>query len=101
MSDFKFIYFWEYIYWLWVWFMGFVFIIFFGFFVVCGMVDRLFLKCLGVVFLLAVFVAFFGWIMVVSGFIDCFWVNVYKLIMYLLLVLILFSYLFWIILKVM
>lgn len=101
MSDFKFIYFWEYIHRLWARLMGFVFIIPLGFFVARGMVDKPLLKRLGVVFLLAALVASFGWIMVASGLIDRPWVNAYKLTMHLSLALILFSYLFWTTLKVM
>lgn len=76
--------------------MGFVFIILLFIFWRKKWIDRLFYKCLGVVFLFVVLVVFFGWIMVVSGLINCFWVNVYKLIMYLFLVFIFYSYLLWI-----
>jgi cytochrome c oxidase assembly protein subunit 15 len=100
MSDFKFIYFWEYFHRLWARTMGFVFIIPLAFFWFKGMVDRPLLKRLGVVFLLAALVASFGWIMVASGLIDRPWVNAYKLTMHLSLALILFSYLLWTTFKV-
>lgn len=99
MSDFKFIYFWEYIHRLWARFMGFVFLIPLGIFWARGMVDKPLLKRLGVVFLLAGLVASFGWIMVASGLIERPWVNAYKLTMHLSLALILYSYLFWTALK--
>ncbi|MCB0588083.1 MAG: COX15/CtaA family protein, partial [Phaeodactylibacter sp.] len=95
MSEFKFIYFWEYIHRLWARLMGFVFIIPLAIFWARGMVDRPLLKRLGVVFLLAALVASFGWIMVASGLIERPWVNAYKLTMHLSLALILFSYLLW------
>ena len=95
MSEFKFIFFWEYIHRLWARLMGFVFIIPLGFFWARGMVDKPLLKRLGVVFLLAALVASFGWIMVASGLIERPWVNAYKLTIHLSLALILFSYLLW------
>ncbi len=95
MSEFKFIYFWEYIHRLWARLMGFVFIIPLAYFWARGMVDKPLLKRLGIVFLLAALVASFGWIMVASGLIERPWVNAYKLTMHLSLALILFSYLLW------
>lgn len=95
MSDFKFIYFWEYIHRLWARLMGFVFIIPFAIFYFRGQLDKPLLRKLGIVFLLAVLVASFGWIMVASGLIERPWVNAYKLTMHLSLALILFSYLLW------
>lgn len=100
ISDFKFIYFWEYIHRLWARLMGFVFVIPLAFFWARGMVDKPLLKRLGIVFMLAALVASFGWIMVASGLIERPWVNAYKLTMHLSLALILFSYLFWTTLKV-
>jgi len=95
LSDFKFIYFWEYVHRLWARLMGFVFIIPFGIFWYKGMLGKSLLRRLGVVFLLASLVASFGWIMVASGLIDRPWVNAYKLTMHLSLAVVLFSYLLW------
>lgn len=95
MSEFKFIYFWEYLHRLWARLMGFVFIIPFAIFYSRGMIDRPLLRRLGVVILLAMIVASFGWIMVASGLIDRPWVNAYKLTMHLSLAFILFGYLLW------
>ena len=95
MSEFRFIYFWEYIHRLWARLMGFVFIIPLAYFWIRGMVDKPLLKRLGMVFLLAALVASFGWVMVASGLVDRPWVNAYKLAMHLSLALILFSYLLW------
>ncbi|MCH2085198.1 MAG: COX15/CtaA family protein [Saprospiraceae bacterium] len=95
MSEFKFIYFWEYIHRLWARLMGFVFLIPLIIFLRNSWVDRPLLKRLGVVFLLAATVASFGWIMVASGLIERPWVNAYKLTMHLSLAFILYSYLLW------
>ncbi len=95
MSDFKFIYFWEYFHRLWARLMGFVFAIPFAVFYFKGMIDRPLLRRLGVVILMAAVVASFGWIMVASGLVDRPWVNAYKLTMHLSLAFILFSYLLW------
>ncbi len=100
MSDFKFIYFWEYFHRLWARMMGFVFLIPFVIFWRKGWLDRPLLKRLGVVFLLAATVASFGWIMVASGLIDRPWVNAYKLTMHLSLAFVLYSYLLWTTFKV-
>jgi len=100
MSAFKFIYFWEYFHRLWARLMGFVFLIPFGIFYWRGQFDKPLLRKLGIVFLLAVLVASFGWIMVASGLIERPWVNAYKLTMHLSLALILFSYLLWTTLRV-
>lgn len=100
MGEFQFIYFWEYFHRLWARLMGFVFAIPFFFFWAKGKIDKPLLKRLGVVILLAGIVASFGWIMVASGLIDRPWVNAYKLTMHLSLALVLFSYLFWTMLRV-
>ncbi len=95
MSEFKFIYFWEYFHRLWARLMGFVFAIPFAIFYFKGMIDRPLLRRLGVVILMAAVVASFGWIMVASGLVDRPWVNAYKLTMHLSLAFILFGYLLW------
>ncbi len=100
MSEFKFIYFWEYIHRLWARSMGFIFLIPFLFFWRKGMFSKKLIKDLGIVFLLAGLVASFGWIMVASGLINRPLVNAYKLTMHLSLAFILYSYLLWTTFKV-
>lgn len=100
LSEFKFIYFWEYFHRLWARLMGFVFAIPLFFFWRQGYIDKPLGKRLGIIFCMAGIVASFGWIMVASGLIDRPWVNAYKLTMHLSLALILFSYLIWTLFKV-
>lgn len=95
LSEFKFIYFWEYFHRLWARLMGFVFLIPFILFYFFGLFDRKLTKRLVIIFLLAGIVASFGWIMVASGLVNRPWVNAYKLTMHLSLALILYSYLLW------
>jgi cytochrome c oxidase assembly protein subunit 15 len=95
MSDFKFIYFWEYFHRLWARTMGLVFIIPFLIFWRRGWLDRPLMRRLGITVILAAVVASFGWIMVASGLIDRPWVNAYKLTLHLSLGCTLFAYLLW------
>lgn len=95
MSEFKFIYFWEYIHRLWARTMGLVFLIPFFFFLFTKRFSKQLLTQLVIVFLLAALVASFGWIMVASGLIERPWVNAYKLTMHLSLAFILYGYLLW------
>lgn len=100
MSEFKFIYFWEYMHRLWARFMGLVFAIPFFIFLIRKDLDKPLMKRLIIVVLLAALVASFGWIMVASGLIDRPWVNAYKLTMHLSVAVIMFSYLLWTTFKV-
>jgi len=100
MADFKFIYFWEWFHRQWARFMGLVFVVGFLIFWRKGWLDGPLMRRLGVVVLLAAIAASFGWIMVASGLIDRPWVNAYKLTMHLSLGITLFSYLLWVVLKV-
>ncbi len=96
MSEFKYIYFWEYLHRLWARLIFFVFLFPFIFFLVKKRLDKpLIRKLIGVV-LLAMVVASIGWIMVASGLTDRPWVNAYKLSIHLILGLTLFSYLSWV-----
>lgn len=95
MSQFKFIYFWEYIHRFWARLMGFVFIIPFIFFWARGMIDSFIMKKLGIVVLLAALAASFGWIMVASGLIERPWVNAYKLAMHLSIAFMVYAALLW------
>ena len=100
MSEFKFIYFWEFIHRLWGRSMGLVFLFPFIFFWRKKMLSKSLFKDLIVVFLLASLVASFGWIMVASGLIERPWVNAYKLTLHLSLAVICYSYLLWTTFKV-
>jgi cytochrome c oxidase assembly protein subunit 15 len=95
LSEFKFIYFWEFIHRLWGRSMGLVFLIPFLIFWRKGMFSKSLFKDLIIVFILAAIVASFGWIMVASGLIDRPWVNAYKLTLHLSLAVLCFSYLLW------
>jgi cytochrome c oxidase assembly protein subunit 15 len=79
LSDFKFIYFWEFIHRFWARIMGLVFLFPFLYFLWKKQIDKSLSIKLGYVILLAILAATFGWIMVASGLIDRPWVNAYKL----------------------
>lgn len=79
MSEFKFIYFWEYFHRLWVRILGFVFLIPFVFFVLKKRIDWYLIKRLGFVVFFTALTASAGWIMVKSGLVDRPWVDAYKL----------------------
>jgi cytochrome c oxidase assembly protein subunit 15 len=100
LSQFKFIYFWEYIHRLWARFMGFVFLFPFLFFSYKKMLPRWLKQDLGIVVLLAALAASFGWIMVASGLQDRPWVNAYKLSLHLIIGFSVFCYLLWTFFKV-
>lgn len=100
LSEFKFIYFWEWFHRQWARMMGLIFAVGFVIFWRKRWLDSRLMKRLGVVVLLAAITASFGWIMVASGLHDRPWVNAYKLTMHLSLGITLFSYLLWITFKV-
>jgi cytochrome c oxidase assembly protein subunit 15 len=100
MSDFKFIYFWEWFHRQWARIMGLVFIVGFLIFWRKGWLHGRLMRRLGVTVLLAALAASFGWIMVASGLHDRPWVDAYKLTIHLSLGITLFSYLLWTTLKV-
>ena len=79
MSDFKFIYFWEYFHRLWVRILGFIFLIPFIIFVLKKRIDWYLIKRLGLVVFFTALTASAGWIMVKSGLVDRPWVDAYKL----------------------
>lgn len=96
LSEFRFIYFWEYLHRLWARWMGLVFLIPFIIFWRKGWLGtRLFRRLLGLI-VLAGLAASFGWIMVASGLKDRPWVDAYRLTMHLLLGFSVFLYLLWI-----
>lgn len=79
LSDFKFIYFWEYTHRLWVRILGFVFLIPFILFIIRKKIDFYLIKRLGLVVFFTALTASAGWIMVQSGLVNRPWVNAYKL----------------------
>ncbi len=93
ISDFKFIYFWEWVHRFWARWMGFVFIIPFIIFILKSWLDKDTIKRLGVVILLAIAAATFGWIMVASGLEKRPWVNAYKLSFHLCIAFAVYAYL--------
>lgn len=95
LSDFKFIYFWEYFHRLWARSMGFVFAFPFFFFLWKGYIKGKFALQLVSVIVLAAIVASFGWIMVASGLIERPYVNAYKLTLHLSLGIGLYAYVLW------
>lgn len=100
ISEFKFIYFWEWFHRQWARMMGLIFAVGFAVFWRKGWLDKRLMKHLGIVVALAALAASFGWIMVASGLQDRPWVNAYKLTIHLSLGITLFSYLLWITFKV-
>ena len=93
MSDFKFIYFWEYFHRLWARMMGFIFLIPAIFFTLNKSLDGKLWRKLYPVIGFAGLAAVFGWIMVASGLIDRPWVNAYKLSIHLSIAFITFAFL--------
>src|SRR6056297_60325 len=85
LSEFKWIYFWEWIHRIWARFMGLVFLIPLLYFASRSMIDRPLRNHLIVVFLFAASAGIFGWFMVASGLNndDRTWVNAYNLITHL------------------
>jgi len=95
MSEFKFIYFWEYFHRLWARMMGFIFLFPFIYFLLRKEFNSKLLRYLGLVIFFAVLAAAMGWIMVASGLLDRPWVNAYKLALHLSVALLCFSMLVW------
>lgn len=97
LSNFKFIYFWEYTHRLWARTMGFVFLLPFLFFLWKKWLPKWLVKRLGMVLLLAALAATIGWIMVASGLNDPTrtWVSAYNLSIHLSIATTLFGFLFW------
>lgn len=67
LSEFKWIFFWEYLHRFWGRFMGFVFLIPFSLFLYWRWFDAAFFKKIGVLFLWGGLIGVYGWIMVKSG----------------------------------
>lgn len=99
ISEFKWIFFWEYFHRFWARFMGFVFIIPFAFFVLKGWLDKNFFRKIGVLFIWGGLIGVYGWIMVKSGLTGMF-VPPVHLSIHLVLALSLFAYLIYMTLSV-
>ena len=95
LSDFKFIYFWEYFHRLWARLMGFIFIFPFIFFIWKKWIDKWIIRQLLFVIFWAMMAAVFGWVMVASGLVNRPWVNAYKLSLHLGIALATLSFLIW------
>ena len=97
ISEFKWIFFWEYMHRLWARLIGFVFLFPFFYFLWKGWLPKWLNRRLGVVILLAAIEATMGWIMVSSGLNadNRTWVSAYKLVAHLSIATILFGYLYW------
>lgn len=102
LSEFKFIYFWEWFHRLWARSMGFVFLFPFLFFWRKKYLPAGLMRDLGIVVSLAALAAVFGWIMVQSGINteQFVWVNAYKLTTHLSIAITLLSFLWWATLRV-
>lgn len=96
MSEFKFIYFWEYIHRLWARTLGFVFLLPFLWFLYRKKLDAILIKRVLLAVLFGGIVGLFGWIMVASGLVDRPWVNAYKLMLHLGLAVLLMSYMIYV-----
>lgn len=95
LSDFKFIYFWEFLHRFWARSMGFIFLFPFLFFLFKKWIDRPMIRQLVYVIICAALAAVFGWVMVASGLVDRPWVNAYKLSLHLGIALATFGFLVW------
>ena len=93
LDDFKFIFFWEYLHRLWARFMGLVFVLPLIYFLFKNRIDKSLGLKLSITFILALFVASLGWIMVASGFVNRPWVSAYKFSFHLIAATILLVYL--------
>jgi heme a synthase len=99
MTEFQFIYFWEYFHRLWARLMLFAFLIPFFYFLYRNWIPMRMIKNLGLMLVFAVLAAIFGWIMVASGLNSRPWVSAYKLSIHFSLGITIFSTLFWVYLK--
>ena len=100
LSEFKFIYFWEYFHRLNARMLLVVFIIGMVFFLIKGWIDKALALRLAFVFLWGVLIATLGWIMVASGLINKPYVSPVKLSMHLCTALVIFANLVWLTLYV-
>ena len=83
LSNYKYIYYWEYLHRLLGRFIGFLFIIPFSFFLIKGYLNRKLIKQLLFIFLLGIIQGFIGWFMVKSGLVLNPYVSHYRLALHL------------------
>ena len=96
LSDYKFIYFWEWFHRLIGRIVGFVFIIPFVYFLIKKKIDRATLKKCYILLGMGAFQGFLGWFMVRSGLIDNPDVSHFRLSLHLTFAFITFAYTFWV-----
>ena len=100
LSDFKAIYFWEWLHREWARLMGLVFLVGFGWFLYKKQLTREMVRPFVVLFLLGALQGALGWIMVVSGLNDTnVYVSHYRLAIHFMAALVLVGYTFWFMLK--
>lgn len=100
LSDFKFIFFWEWFHRLWARAMGMVFAIGFTYFLLRKAFDKEMVKPLIILFLLGALQGAVGWIMVASGLVgDAVYVKPTRLALHFILAMALLSYTFWFVLQ--
>jgi cytochrome c oxidase assembly protein subunit 15 len=95
LSEFKFIFFWEYFHRLWARLMGFVFIIPFAYFLLKKWLDKKLIGYISAIVIWGGVVGLYGWIMVKNGLTGLFVPPIF-LSIHLILALSLFAYLVWI-----
>ena len=94
LSEYKFIYFWEYMHRMMGRFFGFLFIIPFSLFLIRGYLDKLLIRKLLFVFVLGGLQGFVGWYMVKSGLVNKPDVSHYRLALHLFIAFIILSYIY-------
>jgi heme a synthase len=101
LSDFKFIFFWEWVHRFWARLVGVVFLVGFGWLIWKKKMDRSMVKPMVVLFLLGAMQGLIGWIMVVSGLTgDAIYVKPTRLALHFIFALGLLSYTYWFALQV-
>jgi len=94
LSDYKYIYFWEYIHRLLGRLIGILFLIPFVFFLYKGLLNKQLIKKLLIVFFMGGFQGFLGWYMVKSGLTDIPHVSHYRLAVHLVIAFLILTYIY-------
>jgi len=94
LSEYKYIYFWEYLHRMLGRFFGFLFLIPFSFFLIKGYLDRRLIKHLLLIFLFGGFQGFVGWYMVKSGLVNNPYISHYRLALHLFVAFIILAYIY-------
>lgn len=95
LEEFQFIYFWEYLHRMSGRFIGLVFLIPFGWFLMRRWMDRREIRRALLLLVLGLSQGFLGWFMVQSGLVDLPWVSHFRLAAHLMLAVLLFSVSVW------